>query len=181
MIDRGQNEKRRIEATIQTVAMAQELYAQAAPVEHAALRRAQVENNVVDAQLILKRVFSPMSRRRSPGGGRRTGSPPTRLLSTGAPAMRAPPPPNALAGSARSVPRRAAVSRDTAQARWGFRRRRGDARRNVAPVQRGCGAFPSVVWFPPQFPRNPSREKLPSLAPCSLIAFGLLAPPSPTI
>ena len=57
MIDRGQNEKRRIEATIQTVAMAQELYAQAAPVEHAALRRAQVENAVVDAQLILKHAF----------------------------------------------------------------------------------------------------------------------------
>ena len=57
MIDRGQNEKRRIKATIQTVAMAQELYAQAAPVDHAALRRAKAENNVVDAELIVKHAF----------------------------------------------------------------------------------------------------------------------------
>ena len=37
--------------------MAQELYAKAALVDHDALRRAQTANNVVDAELILKRAF----------------------------------------------------------------------------------------------------------------------------
>ncbi|MDP3068870.1 MAG: TIM barrel protein [Opitutaceae bacterium] len=57
MIDQCHNEKPKIEATIQTVVMAQELYAKAALVDHAALRRAQAKNNVVDAELILKRAF----------------------------------------------------------------------------------------------------------------------------
>jgi L-rhamnose isomerase/sugar isomerase len=41
MIDQSHNEKPKIEATIQTVMMAQELYAKAALVDHDALRRAQ--------------------------------------------------------------------------------------------------------------------------------------------
>lgn len=57
MIDQSHNEKPKIEATIQTVVMAQELYAKAALVDHDALRRAQAGNNVVDAELLLKRAF----------------------------------------------------------------------------------------------------------------------------
>ena len=57
MIDQSHNEKPKIEATIQTVVMAQELYAKAALVDHQALRRAQARNNVVDAELILKQAF----------------------------------------------------------------------------------------------------------------------------
>jgi L-rhamnose isomerase/sugar isomerase len=57
MIDQSHNEKPKIEATIQTVVMAQELYAKAALVDHDALRRAQAKNNVVDAELVLKRAF----------------------------------------------------------------------------------------------------------------------------
>jgi L-rhamnose isomerase / sugar isomerase len=57
MIDQSHNEKPKVEATIQTVVMAQELYAKAALVDHDALRRAQARNNVVDAELILKRAF----------------------------------------------------------------------------------------------------------------------------
>jgi L-rhamnose isomerase/sugar isomerase len=57
MIDQCHNEKPKIEATIQTVVMAQELYAKAALVDHESLRRAQARNNVVDAELILKKAF----------------------------------------------------------------------------------------------------------------------------
>ena len=57
MIDQCHNEKPKIEATIQTVGMAQELYTKAALVDHDALRKAQARNNVVDAELILKRAF----------------------------------------------------------------------------------------------------------------------------
>ena len=57
IIDRWQSEKPKIEATIQTVVMPQELYAPAAPVDHAALRRALAENNVVGAELIVKHAF----------------------------------------------------------------------------------------------------------------------------
>ena len=57
MIDQCHNEKPKIEATIQTVVMAQELYAKAALVDHAALRRAQAKNDVVAAELILKQAF----------------------------------------------------------------------------------------------------------------------------
>jgi len=57
MIDQSHNEKPKIEATLQTVIMAQELYAKAALVDQAALRKAQAENNVVDAELELKKAF----------------------------------------------------------------------------------------------------------------------------
>ncbi len=57
MIDQGHNEKPKIEAMIQTVVMAQELFAKAALVDHDALRRAQAKNNVVDAELLLKQAF----------------------------------------------------------------------------------------------------------------------------
>src|SRR5206468_3913107 len=49
MIDQCHNEKPKIEATIQTVVMAQELYAKAALVDHDALRAAQAKTNVIDA------------------------------------------------------------------------------------------------------------------------------------
>ena len=57
MIDQCHNEKPKIEATIQTVIMAQELYAKAALVDHRALRRAQEKHQVIDAELILKQAF----------------------------------------------------------------------------------------------------------------------------
>jgi L-rhamnose isomerase / sugar isomerase len=57
MIDQCHNEKGKIEATIQTVVMAQELYAKAALVDQQALRRAQAKNQVVDAELLLKKAF----------------------------------------------------------------------------------------------------------------------------
>jgi L-rhamnose isomerase/sugar isomerase len=57
MIDQSHNEKPKIEATIQTVVMAQELYVKAAIVDHDALRRAQAKNHVVDAELVLKKAF----------------------------------------------------------------------------------------------------------------------------
>lgn len=57
MIDQSHNEKPKIEATIQTVIMAQELYTKAALVDHKALRKAQAKNNVVDAELELKKAF----------------------------------------------------------------------------------------------------------------------------
>jgi L-rhamnose isomerase/sugar isomerase len=57
MVDQSHNLKPKVEATIQTVVMAQELYAKAALVDHEALRKAQAKNNVVDAELVLKRAF----------------------------------------------------------------------------------------------------------------------------
>jgi L-rhamnose isomerase / sugar isomerase len=57
MIDQCHNEKPKIEATIQTVMMAQELYAKAALVDHKALRRAQDRHDVVAAELELRKAF----------------------------------------------------------------------------------------------------------------------------
>lgn len=57
MVDQCHNEKPKIEAMIQTVVMAQELYAKAAIVDHEALRKAQAKNNVIDAELLLKAAF----------------------------------------------------------------------------------------------------------------------------
>ncbi len=57
MIDQCHNEKPKIEATIQTVVIAQELYAKAALVNHEKLRRAQARNDVVTAELELKKAF----------------------------------------------------------------------------------------------------------------------------
>jgi L-rhamnose isomerase/sugar isomerase len=57
MIDQSHNEKPKIEATIQTVVIAQELYAKAALVDHDALLRAQSRHDVVSAELELKKAF----------------------------------------------------------------------------------------------------------------------------
>jgi len=57
MIDQSHNEKAKVEATIQTVVMAQELYAKASLVDHDALRAAQAKNAVIDAELLLKKAF----------------------------------------------------------------------------------------------------------------------------
>ncbi|MEO6874611.1 MAG: TIM barrel protein [Opitutaceae bacterium] len=57
MIDQCHNEKAKVEAMIQTVVMAQELYAKAALVDHDALRAAQAKNSVIDAELLLKKAF----------------------------------------------------------------------------------------------------------------------------
>ena len=57
MIDQSHNEKPKVEATIQTVMMAQELFAKAALVDAAALRAAQAREDVVTAELLLKAAF----------------------------------------------------------------------------------------------------------------------------
>lgn len=57
MIDQSHNEKPKIEATLQTVVMAQELFVKAALVDHEALARAQAAENVVDAELLLQAAF----------------------------------------------------------------------------------------------------------------------------
>lgn len=57
MIDQSHNEKPKIEATLQTVIMAQELFAKAALVDHEALRKAQAAQDVVSAELELKKAF----------------------------------------------------------------------------------------------------------------------------
>ncbi|MSU24158.1 MAG: sugar isomerase [Opitutus sp.] len=57
MVDQCHNEKPKIEAMLQTVVIAQELYTKAALVDHDALRRAQAKNNVIDAELLLKKAF----------------------------------------------------------------------------------------------------------------------------
>ncbi|MBV9274880.1 MAG: TIM barrel protein, partial [Verrucomicrobia bacterium] len=50
MIDQSHNDKNKIEATIQTVCTAQELYAKAALVRHAELTRFQENNSEIDAE-----------------------------------------------------------------------------------------------------------------------------------
>ncbi len=57
MIDQSHNEKPKIEATIQTVVMAQELFTKAAIVDHDALRKFQSRHDVVSAELELKKAF----------------------------------------------------------------------------------------------------------------------------
>jgi L-rhamnose isomerase / sugar isomerase len=57
MIDQSHNIKPKIEAMIQTVMTAQELYAKAALVDHRALARLQEKSRVVDAEELLKRAF----------------------------------------------------------------------------------------------------------------------------
>jgi len=57
MVDQSHNEKPKIEAMIQTVVMAQELYAKAALIDFAALKKAQSQNDVVSAELVLKHAF----------------------------------------------------------------------------------------------------------------------------
>jgi L-rhamnose isomerase/sugar isomerase len=58
MIDQSHNLKPKIEAMIQTVCTAQELYAKAALVDHDALLAAQQQGNIVDAELCLKKAFN---------------------------------------------------------------------------------------------------------------------------
>jgi L-rhamnose isomerase/sugar isomerase len=58
MIDQSHNLKGKIEAMIQTVMMAQELYAKAAIVDHAALAAAQAACDLVAAESILQNAFS---------------------------------------------------------------------------------------------------------------------------
>lgn len=57
MIDQSHNDKPKIEATIQTVMMAQELYAKAALVDHEKLRTLQQRERQVDAEEMLRRAF----------------------------------------------------------------------------------------------------------------------------
>lgn len=57
MIDQSHNLKPKIEAMIQTVVTAQELYARAALVDHGRLAGLQRSHRIVDAELELKRAF----------------------------------------------------------------------------------------------------------------------------
>jgi L-rhamnose isomerase/sugar isomerase len=57
MIDQSHNLKGKIEAMIQTVCTAQELYARAALVDHAALAKLQEECSLVDAEETLRGSF----------------------------------------------------------------------------------------------------------------------------
>jgi L-rhamnose isomerase/sugar isomerase len=58
MIDQSHNMKGKIEAMIQTVAVAQELYAKAALVDHAALAGAQTRMDIVGAESLLQDAFA---------------------------------------------------------------------------------------------------------------------------
>jgi len=69
MIDQSHNEKPKIEATIQTVVMAQELYAKAALVDHEKLRLAQARHDVVGAEHLYRRKHG--QRRSEPAGDQR--------------------------------------------------------------------------------------------------------------
>jgi L-rhamnose isomerase/sugar isomerase len=58
MVDQSHNLKGKIEAMIQTVCVAQELYAKAALVDHGALTAAQRASDLVRAEGILQDAFS---------------------------------------------------------------------------------------------------------------------------
>ncbi len=58
MIDQSHNLKGKIEATIQTVVFAQELFAKAALVDHAALAIKQAQASLVEAEECLRDAFS---------------------------------------------------------------------------------------------------------------------------
>ena len=58
MIDQSHNLKGKIEAMIQTVTVAQELYAKAALVDHRGLAVAQAASGIVDAESLLQDAFS---------------------------------------------------------------------------------------------------------------------------
>jgi L-rhamnose isomerase / sugar isomerase len=57
MIDQSHNDKPKIEATIQTVCTAQELYAKAALVRHSDLAKHQEINSEIDAEECLREAF----------------------------------------------------------------------------------------------------------------------------
>jgi len=57
MIDQSHNDKPKIEATIQTVCTAQELYAKAALVQHSDLAKHQESNSEIDAEECLRAAF----------------------------------------------------------------------------------------------------------------------------
>lgn len=58
MIDQSHNLKPKLEAMVQTVMMAQELYAKAALVDHAALSGHQSRGDIVGAERLLQRAFT---------------------------------------------------------------------------------------------------------------------------
>lgn len=57
MVDQSHNLKPKVEAMIQTVTTAQELYAKAALVDHKKLGRLQEKNRIVDSEELLRRAF----------------------------------------------------------------------------------------------------------------------------
>lgn len=58
MVDQSHNVKNKIEAMIQTVMTAQELYAKAAVIDHAKLEKCRTEQRIVDAENVYKDAFS---------------------------------------------------------------------------------------------------------------------------
>ncbi len=58
MIDQSHNLKNKVEAMIQTVTTAQELYAKASLIDHALLVKARNEQRLIDAETVLKDAFN---------------------------------------------------------------------------------------------------------------------------
>jgi L-rhamnose isomerase/sugar isomerase len=58
MIDQSHNTKGKIEATIQTVMVAQELYSKAALVDRSELKSRQMKSDITGAELLLQDAFS---------------------------------------------------------------------------------------------------------------------------
>jgi L-rhamnose isomerase/sugar isomerase len=79
MIDQSHNEKPKVEAMIQTVVMAQELYVKAALVDRTGLRQAQGRHDVVGAELKLKEAFFTDVRPAIAAWRKRRGLPPDPL------------------------------------------------------------------------------------------------------
>jgi L-rhamnose isomerase/sugar isomerase len=57
MVDQSHNLKNKVEAMIQTVMTAQQLYAKAALIDHQALETARNEQRIIDAENVLKDAF----------------------------------------------------------------------------------------------------------------------------
>jgi L-rhamnose isomerase/sugar isomerase len=57
MVDQSHNLKNKVEAMIQTVMTAQQLYAKAALIDHQALETARIEQRIIDAENLLKDAF----------------------------------------------------------------------------------------------------------------------------
>jgi len=58
MVDQSHNVKNKIEAMVQTVMTAQELYAKAAVIDHAKLEKCRMEQSIIDAENVYKDAFS---------------------------------------------------------------------------------------------------------------------------
>jgi len=62
MVDQSHNLKNKIEAMIQTVMTAQQIYAKAAIIDHEAMEKARMEQRLIDAESVLKDAFETDTR-----------------------------------------------------------------------------------------------------------------------